>query len=29
MLPAGPLRPHGMDLDLVIRNGDVGGDVQH
>ena len=29
VLAAGPLRPYGMDLDLVIRNGDVGGNVQH
>lgn len=27
-LPA-PLRPHRMDLDFMIRNGNVGGDVEH
>jgi hypothetical protein len=29
VLPARPLRPHGMDLDFVIRNSDVVGDAQH
>ena len=29
ILPASPLRPHRMDIDLSIRDGNVLGDVQH